>query len=74
MTERRPLVIIAGVRQELPVGDTLMGAGGGSTPTRVLADQTLAVGDYSQVVMRLPITLEAGASIEVGEQSALVSI
>lgn len=31
MTARRPLVIITGAAQELPVGDTVVGAGGGSS-------------------------------------------
>lgn len=36
MAERRPLVIADGVVQELPSGDTLPGAGGGSTAGRMM--------------------------------------
>lgn len=36
MAERRPLVIVGGVVQELPSGDTLPGAGGGSTAGRMM--------------------------------------
>lgn len=35
MTARRPLVTIAGYQQELPVGDTLIGAGGAPAFTEV---------------------------------------
>lgn len=43
-------------------------------PTRVLANKTYTVNDYSQVVLAARVILDAGASIVIGTQSQLVRI
>lgn len=70
MSERRPLVKIAGVTRELPAGDTLPSSGG--IPTTLQADYTIA--DYTQVISSRRMILAAGQRRIRGIDSALVRV
>jgi hypothetical protein len=63
MTTRNPLVVISGVVQELPAGDSIVGASGGSsvinnvlsTPTTVATDTSMIVASYLDVESTLTV-------------------
>lgn len=54
MATRRPLVVIDGIRQELPVGDTIAGAPGGGSGGRGLA--TIDLGSTPQSSFVVTVT------------------
>ena len=50
MAIRKPLVIVAGQKQELPAGDTIEGGGGGATVSNVISSPTTIAADTSYIV------------------------
>jgi len=80
MAERRPLVLVDGAPCELPVGDTVAGAGGGSGaiagifyPSAALldADTTLAAGQ--NYMLAGPLEIDDGVTLTV-EDGVTVTI
>lgn len=64
MATRRPLVVIAGVVQELPVGDTVEGSSGGSSTT-ISGTAVLDFGDEgSTVVLTISSAVITNAAIK----------
>jgi hypothetical protein len=57
MAARRPLVVIDGIRQELPAGDTVIGAsGGGGSSTQETATIDLGSTPINETMVTVPAT------------------
>ncbi len=63
MTERRPLVSVAGSVKELPTGDTVYGAGS-AMPTYVAAGATFTVAADTQVLYYLDVTQDGDLVVD----------
>lgn len=63
MAVRRPLVMVNGQLQELPIGDTLAGAGGSSTPTKVAPTGTFTVAADTQVLFAADIDVQGALDV-----------
>src|SRR5690554_5822538 len=63
MAQRRPLVMIDGYRQELPVGDTLVGA----SPAHTIA---MTNGNASSIVRGAPVYVSGAGEVDLAQANA----
>lgn len=69
-TDRRPLVLVGGRMGELPIGDSVAGAGSGNVPLAIATGETFTA--HGQAMFHRKIVIDG--TLEVADDGAIYQV